>query len=43
MGSLALYYSKKNMPTQALDFIHHARSINSEDVSLVYLEAVVET
>lgn len=42
MGSLALYFAKKNMPAQALNFIHHARSINREDVDLVYAEAVVE-
>src|SRR6267378_1150429 len=42
MGSLALYYAKKGMPAQALNFIHRARSINKEDVGLVYTEAVVE-
>jgi eukaryotic-like serine/threonine-protein kinase len=42
MGGLALYYAKKGMPTQALNFIQHARSINKEDVDLVYTEAVVE-
>ena len=42
MGSLALYYAKKNMPAQALDFIQHARAINKEDVDLIYTEAVVE-
>ena len=42
MGSLALYYAKKGMSVQALNFIQHARSINKEDVELVYTEAVVE-
>jgi len=42
MSSLALYYAKKGMPTQALSFIQRARSINGEDVDLVYTEAVVE-
>lgn len=42
MGSLALYYAKKGMPSQALNFIQRARSINKEDVSLVYTAAVVE-
>jgi serine/threonine protein kinase/tetratricopeptide (TPR) repeat protein len=42
MGSLALYYAKKGMPAQALNFIQRARSINKEDVSLVYTAAVVE-
>ena len=42
MGSLALYYAKKDMPAQASNFVQHARSINGEDVGLVYTEAVVE-
>ncbi len=42
MGSLALYYAKKDMPAQALNFIRHARAINKEDVDLIYTEAVVE-
>jgi eukaryotic-like serine/threonine-protein kinase len=42
MESLALYYAKKGMSAQALNFIHHARSINNENVELVYSEAVVE-
>ena len=42
MGSLALYYAKKGMLAQALNFIQHARSINGEDVDLVYTEVVVE-
>jgi serine/threonine protein kinase/tetratricopeptide (TPR) repeat protein len=42
MGSLALYYAKKNMPAQALNFIQHARAINKEDVALIYTDAVVE-
>jgi tetratricopeptide (TPR) repeat protein len=42
MGSLALYYAKKGMSAEALNFIQRARSINKEDVSLVYTAAVVE-
>jgi tetratricopeptide (TPR) repeat protein/TolB-like protein len=42
MGSLALYYAKKGMSGQALNFIHRARSINKEDVGLIYTAAVVE-
>jgi eukaryotic-like serine/threonine-protein kinase len=42
MESLALYYAKRGMSAQALNFIHHARSINNENVELVYSEAVVE-
>jgi tetratricopeptide (TPR) repeat protein len=42
MGSLALYYAKKGMPAEALNFIKRARSINKEDVGLVYIAAVVE-
>jgi len=42
MGSLALYHAKKGMPAEALNFIQRARSINKEDVRLVYTAAVVE-
>lgn len=42
LGSLALYYAKKGQSAQALNFARRARSINKEDVSLVYTEAVVE-
>jgi serine/threonine protein kinase/tetratricopeptide (TPR) repeat protein len=42
MGSLALYHAKKGMPSEALNFIQRARSINKEDVRLVYTAAVVE-
>ena len=41
MGSLALYYAKKGDSRQAEDFIHRARTINPEDLNLVYQEAVV--
>ncbi len=41
MGSLALYYAKKGDPRQAEDFIHRARTINPDDLNLVYQEAVV--
>ncbi|MGB2621445.1 MAG: tetratricopeptide repeat protein, partial [Candidatus Acidiferrum sp.] len=42
MGSLALYYAKKGDSAQALNFARRARSINKEDVGLVYIQAVVE-
>ena len=42
MGSLALYYAKKGMSGQALNFIQGARSINKADVGLIYTAAVVE-
>jgi tetratricopeptide (TPR) repeat protein len=42
MGGLSLYYAKKNMSAEALSYIHRARSINKEDVTLVYTEAEVE-
>jgi tetratricopeptide (TPR) repeat protein/TolB-like protein/predicted Ser/Thr protein kinase len=42
MGSLALYYAKKGMSGQALNFIQRARSINKEDVGLIYIAAAVE-
>jgi eukaryotic-like serine/threonine-protein kinase len=41
MGSLALYYAKKGDSAHALEFIRHARSIESENVSLLYIQAVV--
>src|SRR6516162_2856431 len=42
MGSLALYYARKGMPSQAANFIRRARSINKEDVGLIYTAATVE-
>jgi tetratricopeptide (TPR) repeat protein len=41
MGSLALYYAKKGDSAHALEFIRHARSIEPENISLVYNQAVV--
>jgi len=41
MGSLALYYAKKGEAAQALGFIRQARAIDSLDVELMYIEAVV--
>ena len=41
LGSLALYYAKKGDSAHALQFIHRARSIEPENISLVYEQAVV--
>lgn len=41
MEHLALYYAKKGDSTRALEFIRHARSIEPENVSLLYTQAVV--
>jgi serine/threonine-protein kinase len=41
MEHLALYYGKKGDSAHALDFIRHARSIEPENVSLLYTQAVV--
>jgi serine/threonine protein kinase/tetratricopeptide (TPR) repeat protein len=41
MGSLALYYAKKGDSAHALEFIRHARSIEPENISLLYTQAVV--
>jgi Flp pilus assembly protein TadD len=43
MGGIAVYYAKKGDSTKALDFIHRARAIDTNDVNLIYNEAVVET
>jgi eukaryotic-like serine/threonine-protein kinase len=42
MGDVAVYYAKKGDARNALDFIQRARSINPEDVQLMYWEAVVK-
>jgi len=42
LGSLALYYAKKGDSKHALEFIRHARSIEPEDISLLYSQAVVD-
>jgi len=41
MEHLALYYAKKGDSAHALEFIRHARSIEPENVSLLYNQAVV--
>ena len=41
LGSLALYYAKKGDSAHALQFIHRARSIEPENISLLYEQAVV--
>jgi serine/threonine protein kinase/tetratricopeptide (TPR) repeat protein len=41
MEHLAWYYAKKGDAAHAQDFIRHARSIEPENVSLLYSEAVV--
>lgn len=42
LGSLALYYAKKGDSAHALEFIRRARSIEPENVSLLYNQAVVD-
>ena len=42
MGSLALYYAKKGDNTHAMDFIQRARKLDTKDVSLTYIQAIVE-
>ena len=41
MADLALYHAKKGDSADALNFIRHARSIEPENVSLLYTQAVV--
>jgi serine/threonine protein kinase/tetratricopeptide (TPR) repeat protein len=41
MGNLALYYAKKGDSAQALEFIRHARSIEPDNISILYDQAVV--
>jgi serine/threonine-protein kinase len=41
MGSLALYYAKKGDTAHAMEFIQHALSIQSQNIALVYIQAVV--
>lgn len=43
MGHLALYYAKKGDGQQAREFIKKARTIDSADVYLIYIAAIVET
>ncbi len=42
MGDLALYYAKKGDAHNALQYIQQARSINSEDLYLIYSEVQVK-
>jgi tetratricopeptide (TPR) repeat protein/DNA-binding winged helix-turn-helix (wHTH) protein len=42
MQCLALYYAKKGNPTQALEFIHQARSLDPGNVEFVYSEAEIQ-
>ncbi len=41
VGYLAFYYAKNGDSKKGLDFIHRARSIDGNDTSLIYIEAVV--
>lgn len=41
MEHLALYYAKKGDSEKALEFIQHARSIEPQNISLLYTQAVV--
>ena len=43
MGDLAVYYAKKGDARNALQYIQQARSINPQDVQLMYWEAVAKT
>jgi tetratricopeptide (TPR) repeat protein/TolB-like protein/predicted Ser/Thr protein kinase len=42
MGRMAEYFAKKGYTARALDLIHHARSIDQNDPSLIYSEVVVD-
>jgi hypothetical protein len=41
MGDVAVYYAKKGDARNALQYIQQARSINAEDLQLMYWEVVV--
>ena len=43
IGNLALYYAKKGDVPQAKEFVRKARAIDSSDVYLTYIAAVVDT
>jgi serine/threonine-protein kinase len=43
LGHMALYFAKKGDTTQARDFVKRARGIDSSDVYLIYISAVVDT
>jgi eukaryotic-like serine/threonine-protein kinase len=42
MGDVAVYYAKKGDARNALQYIQQARSINSQDLQLMYWEALVK-
>jgi eukaryotic-like serine/threonine-protein kinase len=42
MAGLALYYAKKGQPDKGLEFIRRARAIDTQNVELLYIQAVVE-
>jgi tetratricopeptide (TPR) repeat protein len=42
MGDVAVYYAKKGDARNALQYIKQARSINSQDLQLLYSEAMVK-
>jgi len=42
MGYLALYYANKGDTNRALDFMHRARSIDANDSTLIYYQAIVD-
>jgi tetratricopeptide (TPR) repeat protein len=43
MGDLGLLYAKKGDAANALQYTQQARSINSDDLQLIYSEAQVKT
>ncbi len=43
MGNLALYYAKKGDTTQASSFMRRARSIDPNNVQLIYYEAEIQS
>ncbi len=43
MGDVAVYYAKKGDSRNALQYIQQARSINAEDLQLMYWETIVRT
>jgi len=42
LEGLALYYAKKGQPDKGMEFIHRARSIDRDNVELIYMQALVE-
>jgi len=43
LGHLALYYAKKGDYSQAKDFVRRARAIDSSNVYLIYIAAILNT